>query len=74
MICAVCKLGETHPGETTLLLERKTSIIIIKDVPVHICENCGEKYFDSKVTREVLQKAEAAVEKGAELEILRMVA
>jgi YgiT-type zinc finger domain-containing protein len=74
MICVVCKIGETQPGETTLLLERADSLIIIKEVPVHICENCGEKYFDAHITREVLQKAEEAVQKGAELEVLRMVA
>ncbi|MFN7118872.1 MAG: type II toxin-antitoxin system MqsA family antitoxin [Saprospiraceae bacterium] len=74
MTCVVCKIGETHPGETTLLLERGESIIIIKDVPAHICENCGEKYFDAHITREVLQKAEEAAQKGAELEVLRMVA
>jgi YgiT-type zinc finger domain-containing protein len=74
MTCVVCKIGETKPGETTLLLERGESIIIIKDVPAHICENCGEKYFYADVTREVMQRAEEAVQKGAELEVLRMVA
>lgn len=74
MTCAVCKMGEMQAGETTLLLERGESIIIIKDVPAHICENCGEKYFDAHITREVLKKAEEAVQKGAELEVLRMVA
>jgi len=74
MTCAVCKIGETKPGEVTLLLERGESIIIIKDVPAHICENCGERYFDADVTREVMQRAEEAVQKGAELEVLRMVA
>ncbi len=74
MTCVVCKIGETQPGETTLLLERGESIIIIKDVPAHICENCGERYFDADVTREVMARADEAVQKGAELEILRMVA
>lgn len=74
MTCVVCKIGETQLGEATLLLERGESIIIIKDVPAHICENCNERYFDADITREVMQRAEAAVQKGAELEVLRMVA
>lgn len=61
-------------GETTVLLERGASIIIIKDVPAFICENCGEKYYDSDITRQVMQRAEQAVQKGAELEVLRLVA
>lgn len=74
MTCNICEIGVTQPNKTTLLLERGESIIIIKDVPAHICENCGEKYFDAHITREVLKKAEEAVQKGAELEVLRMVA
>jgi len=61
-------------GETTVLLERGASIIIIKDVPAFICENCGEKYYDSDITRQVMQRAEQAVQKGAELEVMRLVA
>lgn len=74
MNCPVCKIGEMKVGETTVLLERGASIIIIKDVPAFICENCGEKYYDSDVTRQVMQRAEQAVQKGAELEVMRLVA
>lgn len=74
MNCPVCKIGEMKVGETTVLLERGASIIIIKDVPAFICENCGEKYYDSDITRQVMQRAEQAVQKGAELEVLRLVA
>ncbi len=74
MNCAVCKIGEMKSGETTVLLERGTSIIIIKDVPAHICENCGEKYYDADVTRQLMKRSEEAVQKGAELEVLRLVA
>ncbi len=73
MTCAVCKIGETQPGEATLLLERG-EFIIIKDVPAHICENCGERYLDADVTRTVMARAEEAVQKGAELQVLRLVA
>jgi len=74
MNCPVCKIGEMKVGETTVLLERGASIIIIKDVPAFICENCGEKYYDSDITRQVMQRAEQAVQKGAELEVMRLVA
>ncbi|HMP15261.1 MAG TPA: YgiT-type zinc finger protein [Saprospiraceae bacterium] len=53
-----------------LLLESGKSIVIIKDVPAHICESCGERYlyFDADITRKVMQLAEEAVQKGAELQ------
>ncbi len=40
----------------------------------NICQNCGEYYLSESVTAEVLQKAEDAVNKGAEVEIIRYVA
>ncbi|MCH6588258.1 MAG: YgiT-type zinc finger protein, partial [Proteobacteria bacterium] len=46
----------------------------IKGVPADICENCGEYYLSATVSEKVMAKAEAAVENGAEVEILRYVA
>jgi len=48
--------------------------VILKQVPADICQNCGEYYLSESVTAEVLQKAEDAVNKGAEVEIIRYVA
>jgi hypothetical protein len=37
-------------------------------------ENCGEYYLSEDVTEQVLSRAEEAVRKGAEVEILRFAA
>jgi hypothetical protein len=39
-----------------------------------ICENCGEYYLSDDMTGQVLERAEAAVKSGAEVEILRFAA
>ena len=39
-----------------------------------VCENCGEYYLDSLVAQEVYQRAEGAVARNAEVEILRYAA
>ena len=44
--------------------------MILKQVPADICENCGEYYLDENVTEIVLNRAEEAVNKGAEVEII----
>ena len=49
-------------------------IVILKQVPADVCENCGEYYLSESVTDDVLSKAEDAVNKGAEVEIIRYVA
>lgn len=37
-----------------------------------ICENCGDYYLDESTTQLVLKRAEEAVSKGAEVEIIKM--
>jgi ribosomal protein L32 len=48
--------------------------LIIKDVPADVCGNCGEYYLSESVSAEVLTRAELAVQRGAEVEILRYAA
>ncbi|MBD2449478.1 type II toxin-antitoxin system MqsA family antitoxin [Nostoc sp. FACHB-152] len=74
MQCVICKHGETQPGLVTVTLERDDTIVILKGVPAEVCNNCGEYYLSAAVTEQVLQRAEEAVNKGAEVEILRYVA
>ncbi len=74
MTCLFCKQGQTHPGRVTTVLERGETVVIFKDVPAEVCENCGEHYLSEEVTGELLKRAEKAVENGAEVEILRFAA
>jgi YgiT-type zinc finger domain-containing protein len=74
MKCIFCKQGETKKGFTTVTLNRKNTVIIIKEVPSDICENCGEYYLTAKMTKKLLSLAETAISKGAEVEILRFAA
>jgi len=72
MECVICKNGKTSRGKATVTLERSGSIIVIKNVPADICQNCGEYYLDAEMTKEVLKRAEQSVEKGSELEVIKM--
>ncbi|NES80821.1 MAG: type II toxin-antitoxin system MqsA family antitoxin [Moorea sp. SIO2B7] len=74
MKCVICKHGDTEKGLVTVTLERDSCLIILKQVPADICQNCGEYYLSESVTDEVLKRAENAMKKGAELEIMRYVA
>jgi YgiT-type zinc finger domain-containing protein len=56
----------------TVTLERNTSIILIKNVPASVCDNCASYFLDAEMTRMVLQKAENSVRNGVELEVLQM--
>jgi len=74
MKCVICKNGETAKGTTTVVLNREETTVIFKQVPADVCKNCGEYYLSGKVTGHVLMKAEEAVNKGVEVEILRYAA
>ena len=74
MRCVICRHGETAPGKATVILQRGETTVIIKDVPAEVCENCGEYYLDGAISAKVLEMAEDAVLKKAEIEILRFAA
>ncbi|MEH1932043.1 MAG: type II toxin-antitoxin system MqsA family antitoxin [Nostoc sp.] len=74
MKCLICQHGQTKPGLVTVTLERDECIIVLKKVPAEICDNCGEYYLSDAVTEQVLEKAESAINNGAELEIIRYAA
>jgi YgiT-type zinc finger domain-containing protein len=58
----------------TVTLERGKTVVVVRDVPADVCENCGEYYLDSTVAQEVYRRAEAAVARNAEVEIVRYAA
>ncbi len=72
MKCVICKNGITKKGKVTVTLERTGSIIVIKEVPADVCNNCGEYYLNAEITKEVLKKAEDSYNKGTEIEITKL--
>ena len=74
MKCVICKTGEVKSGETTVVMHRHETSIIIKNVPADICQTCGEYYLSEYVTEQVLKRAESASAKGVEVEILHFAA
>lgn len=64
MKCAICKTGETRPGQVTITLERNSLILVVKGVPAEDCENCGEEYVDEKTSADLLHDAEEAAKSG----------
>ncbi len=74
MTCLVCKYGKMKPGWVTVTLTRGEAVVIIKQVPANVCDNCGEYVLSEAVTEQLLTRAEEAVQRGSEVEILRYAA
>jgi YgiT-type zinc finger domain-containing protein len=74
MKCVICRQGDTAPGKVTVTLQRDESVVIIKEVPAQVCQDCGEYYLDESVTSKVYAQAEDSVRRHAEVEIVRYAA
>ena len=44
-------------------------IVLVKNVPVRICNVCGEEYFDAEVTKKILDQVEDAAKAGGQLNL-----
>lgn len=70
MKCAICVGGRTAKGFSTVLLEKDEAILVFKQVPSEICENCGEEYISSEVNRMLLHHAREELNRNVSLEML----
>ena len=71
MNCVICSVETTQPEPVTVPLERDGAIVLVKSMLADVCQNCGECYFDSATTDQLLALADRAFKQGAELEVIR---
>jgi YgiT-type zinc finger domain-containing protein len=74
MICAICKQGQTRPGNVTVTLERGDLILVVKAVPAQVCDVCGESYLDEATTELLLDQVGEASNAGIQIEVRTYVA
>ena len=67
----MCKGEDLDSGKTTVKVQREETLVIIKDVPADVCEDCGEYYLEETVARKVYAQAEEALKRHNEVEILQ---
>ena len=73
MRCHACG-GHMKEGRSDMPFKLdQTRIVIIKDLPVLQCDECGEHAFEDQVMANI-EAALAKVDQGAELEIVRYAA
>ena len=70
--CSICKIGELSSGKVTVTVERDGSIVLVKNVPAQVCNNCSSYFLDTAMTRRILEKTGNSVKNGAELEMIQM--
>jgi HTH-type transcriptional regulator / antitoxin MqsA len=68
MKCAICS-GVLKEEVTKMELWVDGKLIVIEDVPAKVCENCGEKYFSAKVSKQIDVLLESTGEVKRKLEV-----
>jgi len=67
MKCLYCK-SNLKESKTALTFQMENDrIIVVKDVPVLICEECGEESIDIKESKIVEQLVHKAIEDGVKM-------
>lgn len=65
--CFVCAHDRISSGLTNKMFENQGHMIIVKDIPCLICENCGEIYMET----EIMKKLEGLFDRTlGELEVI----
>ena len=72
MKCVLCETGTLKKGKTTVTLTKGDSIVIFKQVPALICDQCGHYNLESATAKQLLKLAHEALKKGTELEIINL--
>lgn len=52
--CYFCRTGD---------LKKKKEVIALNDVPALVCDQCGEKYFNAKVSHKIDKRIQDALKK-----------
>ncbi len=68
MKCAICG-GYLEEKATKLEVWVDGKLLVIEDVPARVCENCGEKYFSAKVSKQIDKLLESKIKAERKLEV-----
>jgi YgiT-type zinc finger domain-containing protein len=64
----MCKSGETQHGTQPIAFERDGAVVVVRNVPADICDQCGEAYVAGDVAATTLKLAnESFGEAGVEV-------
>ena len=72
--CPICSNGTLKSGTTTVTLERAGALIIFKQAPADVCNNCGAYFLSSEISNDLYNRASDAISKGAQVEITSLTA
>ncbi len=52
MTCFICK-GHTVESKTKFIVDLGSCVVIVKNVPAQVCQQCGEASFDNETAKQL---------------------
>ncbi len=70
-VCPLCG-GERVAGNVTFSAELGTGVIVVRNVPASVCEQCGEEWIADDIAAQIEERARDARDRGAEVEVVAL--
>jgi YgiT-type zinc finger domain-containing protein len=70
-LCPLCG-GSKEPGQATYTVDFGPSIVIVRNVPAMVCEQCGEEWIGAEAAHKLEQLTRDARQRGEQVAIIAM--
>jgi YgiT-type zinc finger domain-containing protein len=67
--CPLCG-GRVGPGQTTFAVDMELGLVVVRQVPAHVCEVCGESWLDDATARRLEAIVAEARRQRRQVEVL----
>ena len=70
-LCPMCG-GTRIRGKVTFAADLGIGVVVVRQVPATVCDQCGEEWIDDAVAANLEQRAADARQRGAQVEVVSM--
>ncbi len=70
-ICPLCS-GQVQLGTTTFSIDLQSGVVVVRKVPAHICQQCGEEWVDDEQAAKLEKIVARARQENFQLEMVSM--
>lgn len=71
MKCAICG-NKTKPGKTTVSVDTGMGVVVVRNVPAHVCVQCGEDWLTDKGSAAIEKIVDRAKREKTQIEVVAM--
>jgi YgiT-type zinc finger domain-containing protein len=70
-LCALCGGGRA-PGRVSYTVDVGTTVVVVRNVPATVCDQCGESWFDDGTVQHLGRIVDDARQRGAQVEVVSL--